>query len=79
MSAIKDVRELIAGDWVDAVGGATFDDVDPFSGDVVARVPAGGREDARRAIDAAAAAFPEWSKAPPAVRQGIFLRAADIL
>jgi aldehyde dehydrogenase (NAD+) len=79
MSAIRDVRELIAGDWVDAVGGSTFDDVDPFNGDVVARVPAGGREDARRAIDAAAAAFTEWSKAPPSVRQGIFLRAADIL
>ncbi|MDX6569544.1 MAG: benzaldehyde dehydrogenase, partial [Gaiellales bacterium] len=79
MSAIKDVRELIAGDWVEAVGGSTFDDVDPFNGDVVARVPAGGREDARRAIEAASAAFPAWSKAPPAVRQGIFLRAAEIL
>jgi aldehyde dehydrogenase (NAD+) len=79
VSAIKDVRELIAGDWVEAVGGSTFDDVDPFNGDVVARVPAGGREDARRAIEAASAAFPAWSKAPPAVRQGIFLRAAEIL
>ncbi len=79
MSAIKDVRELIAGDWVEAVGGSTFDDVDPFNGDVVARVPGGGREDARRAIEAASAAFPAWSKAPPAVRQGIFLRAAEIL
>jgi acyl-CoA reductase-like NAD-dependent aldehyde dehydrogenase len=79
MSATRDFQELIAGDWVDAAGGATFDDVDPFTGDVVARVPAGGREDARRAIEAAAAAFAEWSKAPPAVRQGIFLRAADIL
>jgi aldehyde dehydrogenase (NAD+) len=64
---------------VEAVGGSTFDDVDPFNGDVVARVPAGGREDARRAIEAASAAFPAWSKAPPAVRQGIFLRAAEIL
>ncbi len=35
--------------------------------------------DARAAIDAAAAAFPSWSQTPPAVRQGIFLRAADIL
>ena len=79
MSATREFRELIAGDWVDAVGGSTFEDVDPFNGDIVARVPAGGREDARRAIEAAAAAFAEWSKAPPAVRQGIFLRAADIL
>jgi acyl-CoA reductase-like NAD-dependent aldehyde dehydrogenase len=79
VSAIREFRELIAGDWVEAVGGATFDDIDPFNGNVVARVPAGAREDARRAIEAASAAFAEWSKAPPAVRQGIFLRAADIL
>jgi acyl-CoA reductase-like NAD-dependent aldehyde dehydrogenase len=58
---------------------ATFEDLDPWNGDVVARVHAGDREDARRAVAAAAAAFPEWAKAPPVVRQGIFLRAADIL
>jgi acyl-CoA reductase-like NAD-dependent aldehyde dehydrogenase len=79
VSATREFRELINGDWVEAVGGSTFDDIDPFTGDVVARVPAGGREDARRAIAAASAAFADWSKAPPAVRQGIFLRAADIL
>ncbi len=33
----------------------------------------------KRAVDAAAAAFPAWSQTPAAVRQGIFLRAADIL
>jgi acyl-CoA reductase-like NAD-dependent aldehyde dehydrogenase len=70
---------LIGGEWVDSAGGATFDDLDPYTGDVVARVPAGGREDARRAIEAAAAAFPAWSKTPPAMRQQIFLRAAEIL
>jgi acyl-CoA reductase-like NAD-dependent aldehyde dehydrogenase len=58
---------------------ATFDDIDPYTGDVVARVPAGGREEARAAIDTAAAAFPAWSKTAPAVRQQIFLRAAEIL
>jgi acyl-CoA reductase-like NAD-dependent aldehyde dehydrogenase len=70
---------LIGGEWVDSAGGGTFDDLDPFTGDVVAHVSAGGREDARRAIDAAAAAFPAWSKTPPAVRQQVFLRAAEIL
>src|SRR5262245_22276553 len=64
---------------MDAASGSTFDDHDPFTGDVVARVPAGGRDDARRAIEAAAAAFPAWSETPPAVRQGIFLKAADAL
>ena len=59
--------------------GETFEDADPFNGDVVARVTAGGREDARRAIEAAAAAFPAWSQTAPEAKQAIFLKAADVL
>jgi acyl-CoA reductase-like NAD-dependent aldehyde dehydrogenase len=76
---IRKARQLIGGEWVDAVGGATFDDYDPFTGDVFAQVPAGTREDARRAIEAASAAFPDWSRSAPAARQEIFLKAAVIL
>ena len=57
----------------------TFDDLDPYTGDVVAQVPAQGAEDARRAIDAAADAFAAWSATPPGERHAIFLRAADAL
>ncbi len=78
-TGIKDYRQFVGGEWVNAAAGGTFDDHDPFTGDVVARVPAGGREDARRAVEAAAAAFPAWAETPPAVRQGIFLKAADVL
>jgi acyl-CoA reductase-like NAD-dependent aldehyde dehydrogenase len=35
--------------------------------------------DAHRAIEAAAAAAPGWAQAPPAVRQALFLKAADVL
>jgi acyl-CoA reductase-like NAD-dependent aldehyde dehydrogenase len=69
----------IGGEWTEASSGETFEDHDPFTGDVVASVPAGTREDARRAIEAAANAFPGWSQTPPAQRQRIFLKAADIL
>ena len=69
----------IGGEWIAAEGGNTFVDSDPFTGDVVANVPAGTREDARRAIDAAASAFPSWSETPPAERQRIFLKAAELL
>ena len=72
-------RQFIGGEWVDAAAGATFDDLDPFTGDVVARVPAGTREDAARAVEAAHEAFAAWSQTPPAARQGIFLKAADAL
>lgn len=69
----------IGGEWVEASGGRTFEDTDPFTGEAVASIPAGTREDAKRAIEAAAAAFPEWSQTPPEQRQRIFLKAADIL
>jgi acyl-CoA reductase-like NAD-dependent aldehyde dehydrogenase len=72
-------RQFIGGEWVDAAAGAAFDDLDPFTGDVVARVPAGTREDAARAVEAAHDAFAAWSQTPPAARQGIFLKAADAL
>ena len=72
-------RQFIGGEWTGASGGATFEDLDPWSGEVVAKVAAGTGEDARRAIEAAQAAFPAWSQTPPAERQRIFLAAADIL
>jgi acyl-CoA reductase-like NAD-dependent aldehyde dehydrogenase len=78
-TTILDSKQFVGGDWTPADSGATFDDTDPYTGEIVARVPAGTGIDARRAIEAAAAAFPEWSKTPPAARQGIFLRAAEIL
>jgi acyl-CoA reductase-like NAD-dependent aldehyde dehydrogenase len=76
---IREAQQFIGGEWTDAADGGTFDDLDPFSGDTVARVPAGGGDDAQRAIDAAAAAFPAWSQTPPAERQRVFLTAAGIL
>src|SRR4051794_2879686 len=76
---VREAQQFIGGEWVDAEGGATFDDRDPFTGDVVAHVPAGTRADAARAVAAAAAAFPEWAQTPPAARQAVFLKAADLL
>jgi acyl-CoA reductase-like NAD-dependent aldehyde dehydrogenase len=72
-------RLFIGGEWADAEGGRTFEDRDPFNGELVAEVAAGSRADARRAVEAAAAAAPAWAQAPPAVRQGFFLKAAEVL
>jgi acyl-CoA reductase-like NAD-dependent aldehyde dehydrogenase len=75
----KTYNMYIGGEWVDAVGGEYFDDMNPYNGEVYARIPSGKREDATRAIEAAQAAFPEWANTPPAVKRGIFLKAADIM
>ena len=69
----------IGGAWVPSAGGGTFEDVNPFTGEVLGTVAAATREDARRAIEVASAAFPGWAATPPAARQRIFLAAADIL
>ena len=70
---------FIGGEWADAEGGRTFEDRDPFTGEVLFEVAAGSREDARRAVDAAAAAAPGWAQTIPAARQAVFLKAADLL
>src|ERR1700742_2299701 len=75
--AVQEYRQYIGGEWVSAE--KLFDDFDPYRGTVVAQVPAGTRADAARAVDAAAAAFPAWADLPPAEKQALFLRAADIV
>jgi acyl-CoA reductase-like NAD-dependent aldehyde dehydrogenase len=72
-------QQFVAGEWIDASGDGWFDDLEPFTGRAFARVPASTRDDARRAVDAAAAAFPSWSAAGPRERQRLFLKAADIV
>src|SRR5512133_3315765 len=51
----------IDGAWCAAASAATFDVTNPANGGVIASVPDMGADDARRAIDAAEAAFPAWS------------------
>lgn len=70
---------LIGGRWTPASSGATFERTDPYTGQAVTVAAAGGREDAARAADAAAEAFPAWAGTPPAERRVILTRAADVL
>jgi acyl-CoA reductase-like NAD-dependent aldehyde dehydrogenase len=78
-AAALELNQFVGGAWVGAEGGRTYEDRDPFNGEVVATVAAGGPDDARNAIETAAAAFEAWSATPPAERQRIFLKAADLL
>jgi acyl-CoA reductase-like NAD-dependent aldehyde dehydrogenase len=71
--------QLINGDWVGAVDGATRDLVNPATETVIETMPHGGAADATLAVDAAAAAFPGWSRTNPYARAAILHRAADLL
>lgn len=74
-----DVSLLIGNADAKATGGGTFDRLNPMTGEVASRAAAGGVEDARRAADAAAAAFPAWSEMAPAARRALLNKAADLL
>ena len=78
-AALQNHHLFIDGKWQDAVDDRTFEKTNPFTDEIISRFASAGRKDARRAIDAAAAAFPAWSATPPAVRRALFLKAADIL
>ena len=76
---ISEQQLLIGGEWRSAGSGATFEAVNPFTGEVASTASAAGREDARAAVEAANAAFPAWSTTGPGERRALLSRAADLL
>src|SRR5437763_13445832 len=72
---------LIDGKWSDAANGKTFDTYNPATGEVLARVAEGDREDIDRAVKAARYAFEEgpWSTMTASERGKLMWRLADLL
>lgn len=70
-------QQYIDGTWCGAQGGRTWDVIDPATEEVVRAVPFGGAADCRSAIEAAARAFPAWSRTTPYERGAILRRAAE--
>jgi 5-carboxymethyl-2-hydroxymuconic-semialdehyde dehydrogenase len=70
-----DTRHWIGGRRV--ASSATFDDLSPIDGRVVARVARGGGHEVDLAVAAARAAFPEWAGTPRAERARLLHAVAD--
>ena len=79
MTAITDVPLMINGVRVGAGSGATFDRRNPLSETVATRASAATVDDARAAVDAAAAALPAWSALGPGTRRAVLMKAAHEL
>lgn len=58
------MKMFIDGAWSDAASKDTFEVFNPANSSRVDSVPKGGREDVKRAADAAAKAFRKWSATP---------------
>jgi acyl-CoA reductase-like NAD-dependent aldehyde dehydrogenase len=69
----------IGGSDVAPASGETFDKIDPYKGDVVAKIPAASVADAKKAADAAAEGFKVWSQTPLSQRRAILWKAAELL
>jgi phenylacetaldehyde dehydrogenase len=85
----KDVEAFVAtprqlfinGKWTDAASGKTFETPNPATGETLARVAEGDREDINRAVGAARKAFDDgpWSRMSPSERGRIIWRIGDLI
>ncbi len=71
--ALLKTAAYIAGEWQGADAAATFEVVNPATGEVIATVPRMGTAETRRAIAAANAAWPAW-RAITAKQRAVILR-----
>src|SRR3989441_96971 len=74
-------KMLIDGKWVEAASGKKFETVNPATGQVLARVAEGDKEDIDRAVRAARRAFDDgkWARMNPTERQRLLPRTADLI
>jgi phenylacetaldehyde dehydrogenase len=72
---------LINGKWVESASGKTFPTYNPATGEVLARVAEGDREDIARAVKAARAAFETgpWPRLTPSERGRLVWKLADLI
>ncbi|WBQ05356.1 gamma-aminobutyraldehyde dehydrogenase [Kribbella sp. CA-293567] len=76
---MQTLTNLVDGKPAGALGGATYDLIDPSTGEVYAQAPKSGAEDVDQAMKAAARAFESWRDTTPAERQRMLLKIADAL
>ena len=78
---IKYTKLLIDGEWVDAVGGRTFEAINPATGDVIAHVAEGDEPDVDKAVKAARKAFESgpWQKMSASERGRLMFKLADLI
>ncbi|WP_102226600.1 NAD-dependent succinate-semialdehyde dehydrogenase [Acidimangrovimonas sediminis] len=72
-------QALVAGEWVDADDGSTFEVTNPARGDVICTVPDLGRAETARAIEAARVAMKDWAARPAKERAQIMRKWFELM
>jgi aldehyde dehydrogenase (NAD+) len=73
-------QNFIGGEWMKSSASKSAPNVNPANtDDVIGNIPLASREEARRAVEAAADAFPKWRATPAPTRGRIVAQAARLL
>ena len=69
----------INGQWTTSTNQEVIEVENPANEEVVATVPAGSKDDAQRALEAAQAAQPAWEALPAIERAKLIIRLAELV
>jgi len=72
-------RQLIGGKWIPSANSVIWAVENPATEEPVREVPFGDAADCRLALEAAAAAFPKWSRSTAYERAAVLKRAAELI
>src|SRR5919204_2532038 len=76
---VQALKMFIGGQWVVSQSGETFEATSPATGEVIATLPKGNREDAARAVEVAARARPAMAALGAFERATMLHRIADVM
>jgi aldehyde dehydrogenase (NAD+) len=76
-TGVKQYRNYIGGEWVDAASGETFESTNPATGETIGAFPKSTVDDVDRAVEAAKAAYERWRLVPAPKRAEILFRVAQ--
>ncbi len=76
---MQEYKLFINGEWVESGTGETFDDINPATLELIAKLQKASADDVQRAAESAGDAFEAWSSTPAPKRAMILFRAARML
>src|SRR4051794_18064843 len=77
---MKTFKNFVAGKWVDAISGGTFENRNPAEwNDVIGKFPRSKAEDVELAVASAQRGFALWSRTPAPLRGDVLRKIGDIM
>jgi aminomuconate-semialdehyde/2-hydroxymuconate-6-semialdehyde dehydrogenase len=73
------IENYIGGELFAPASGGYLDNLNPATGEVYSQIPDSDERDVQLAVNAAKAAFPEWSMTPPEERFAVLMRLVGLI